>query len=180
MITSLRSFSALAATALAVAACGGDGSRAGDVPAPNAPPALSAIADQTINQDTSTPAISFGVTDDRTAAADLTVTASSSDTNLVPADGIVLVGGGATRTVTITPTEAAVGSATVTLTVTDAAGLSATRTFRVTVNAVRVAFTQYAIDTFGADESSDVRSLTGFTLDNDSEDLPDAFDQLLQ
>jgi len=179
MRTSIRSIAALAATALAVAACGG-GRRMDNAPAPNTPPTMAAIADQTINQDTSSAALGFGVNDQETAASSLTVTATSSNTGLIPDAGITLAGSGAMRTVTVTPAEAAVGSATVTLTVADSAGLSATRSFVVTVNAVNVAFTPFALDTFAAAEDSDMRSMVGFTLQNDAEDRPDAFDSLLQ
>lgn len=178
MHITFRTLAALAATALAVAACGGDGRMAAQPPAPNAPPALAAIGDQTINQDMSTAAIPFDVSDDQTAAASLTVTASSSDETLISNEGITLAGSGGSRTVMVTPAEAAVGSAMVSLTVADSAGLSATRSFRVTVNAVNVPFTPYAFDTFADPEGADARSLLGFTLNNDSDDRPDAFDPL--
>lgn len=179
MRTSIRSLAALAATALAVAACGG-GQRMNDAPAANTPPTLAAITDQAINQDTSSAAIGFGVDDRETAATNLSVVAASSNTDLIPASGMTLGGSGAMRTITVTPAEATVGSATLSLTVTDAAGLSATRSFVVTVNAVNVAFTPWTLDTFAAVEESDIRSLLGFTLQNDAEDRPDAFDSLLQ
>jgi hypothetical protein len=178
----MRSLLTLTATALAVAGCGGGGYSSSPTDPPttaDAPPTLSAIADVTINQDTPTPAIMFTVADDRTDAASLVVASSSSDPTLIPDESIVLAGGSGNRTVTITPAEAAVGSATVSLTVEDAAGLSTTRTLLVTVNAVNVAFTPWIFDTFAEGENEEARSLLGFTLNNDSEDQPDAFDSLL-
>jgi|GEM_PF-692606 Dienelactone hydrolase and related enzymes len=67
-------------------------------------------------------AISFTVGDTGTAAEDLHVYATSSNVALAPNHAIVIGGAGANRTLTITPTLSAVGSAvtaTITLTVTD-------------------------------------------------------------
>lgn len=177
MMTSLRFVLALTATALAVAGCGGggyDSSQSSD-----APPTLAAIADLTINQDLSSAAIPFTVSDDRTGAANLVVTASSSHSALIPVEAIALAGGGSNRTVTVTPVDAAFGSAMVSIKVADAAGQTTTRSFRVTVNAVNVAFTPWTFDMFTDAENADARSLRGFTLTNDSDDQPDAFDSLL-
>ena len=58
--------------------------------------------------------------DVETAAADLTVTGSSSNTALVPNANIVFGGSGANRTVTVTPAANQFGTATITVTVTDA------------------------------------------------------------
>ena len=179
MITSMRSLLTLTATALAVAGCGGGGGRDGDSQAPDAPPSLSAIADLTIPQDSSSAAVPFDVADDRTAAASLIVSVSSSDPGVVPVEGILLGGGGGNRTMTITPAEASTGTATVSVTVADAAGLSTTRAFLVTVNAVNVAFTSWTFEMYTDSETADSRSLLGFTLQNDAEDQPDAFDSLL-
>ena len=177
MTTSMRQLVALAAAALAVAGCGGGGGDSS--PSPDAPPTLSAIADLTLSQDTASAALPFTVADDRTAAASLAVTVSSSDTSLIPTEGITLAGTGTNRTLMVTPAEASAGSATVSVTVADAAGLSATRTFQVSVTAVNVAFTSWAFEMFVDAEGADSRSLLGFTLQNDAEDRPEAFDPLL-
>ena len=66
-------------------------------------PTISDIADQTIAEDAPTGALAFTVGDVETAAADLTVTGSSSNTALVPNANIVFGGSGANRTVTVTP-----------------------------------------------------------------------------
>jgi hypothetical protein len=179
MITSMRSLITLTATALAVAGCGGGGGYDDDSQEPDAPPSLSAIADLMLAQDSSSAAIPFAVADDRTAAGSLIVSASSSDPDVIPVEGIVLGGGGGNRTMTITPAEASSGTSTVSVTVADAAGLSTTRTFLVTVNAVNVAFTSWTFEMYADPETADSRSLLGFTLQNDAEDQPDAFDSLL-
>jgi hypothetical protein len=63
------------------------------------------------------------------------VTATSSNTALIPDASIGIGGSGADRTVTATPAAGQTGTATVTLTVTDGNGATSTETFTVTVNA---------------------------------------------
>ncbi len=99
----------------------------------NADPTISAIANQTINEDGNTGALAFTVAD---ADGDtVSVTGASSDTGLIPNGNIVIAGTGANRTVTVTPAAGQSGTATITLTLSDGNGGSATETFDVTVNA---------------------------------------------
>ncbi len=102
----------------------------------NASPTISAIANQSVCINTSSPAIAFTVGDAETAAASLTVTASSDNTTLVPVASIVAGGSGANRTVTITPATGQTGMATITLTVTDGNAASTNITFTFTVNSL--------------------------------------------
>lgn len=171
----------LAATALAVAACGGGGD-AGDEPAPpaNMAPTIAAISDQTIGQDTSVTGLAVGIADAETDAGALQVSATSSDPLLLPASGIVLAGSGAARTLALTPAEAVAGSATVSVTVTDPQGQSATRSFQLIVNTVLVSFTGFTNDTFAVSEDEVARSMLGFTLNNDADENDTAFAALLQ
>src|SRR5215471_16702430 len=132
--TGLRNLSALAATTLVVAACGG-GTETMNPPMPaNMAPNVSTIADQSADQDTPV-AIEFGVNDRETAAGSLAVTASVDGGALFPSDGVVLSGNDVTRTLTLTPLEAATGTANVTLRVMDADGAATTRSFAVAVKA---------------------------------------------
>lgn len=98
------------------------------------PPTISSIADLSIAQGTSSSAIGFTVNDLETAAASLTVTASSSNPTLLPNTGAALAlgGSGASRTITLTPTAGQSGTATVTVTVSDGS-LTASRSFVLTV-----------------------------------------------
>lgn len=100
-------------------------------------PTISAVADQVIQEDGATPALAFTVGDAETAPASLTVTASSSNTTLVPnsAGALTLGGSGASRTIVVTPAANRSGSATITLTVSDGSR-TATEAFLLTVNAV--------------------------------------------
>ena len=74
------------------------------VTAVNDPPTISDVANQaTARRHRRPAALAFTVGDLETAAADLTVTATSSNTALVPDANIVFGGSGANRTVTVTP-----------------------------------------------------------------------------
>lgn len=103
--------------------------------APNAAPVISAVADLATAEDTPTAAVPFTIYDAETPAAALTLTAASSDTNLVPVTGISLGGSGTNRTVTVSPATNASGSATITVTVDDGVNFTS-EPFLLTVNAV--------------------------------------------
>ena len=85
----------------------------------NNAPTISAVADQSLNEDNPTGAIAFTVGDVETAAGSLTVTGTSGNTTLVPNANVVIGGSGANRTVTVTPAANQNGTATITLTVSD-------------------------------------------------------------
>jgi hypothetical protein len=99
-------------------------------------PTISDIANQTVNEDVATAALSFTVGDAETPVGSLVVTGSSSNTALVPNGNIVFAGSGAARTVTVTPAANLSGTSTITVTVTDGDGSTATDTFVLTVNPV--------------------------------------------
>ncbi|MCF7730620.1 MAG: hypothetical protein K9N23_02990 [Akkermansiaceae bacterium] len=127
----------------------------------NTPPTISTVADQSITANTSTAVLAFTVGDNQTAAADLTVTAGSSNTTLVPNSNIVLGGSGANRTVRVTPAANQTGTATVTLTVSDGS-LTATSTFVVTVTAPPTGGAKaISINVGGFDTAHDVTGTLG-------------------
>jgi len=105
----------------------------------NNPPTISNVADQTTRRNIYTPAIPFTVGDAETAAAALVVTATSSNTTLLPDDRISFGGSGANRTVVLMPAEDQVGTATVTITVSDGAA-SASDSLVLTVTQVPVRY----------------------------------------
>lgn len=107
-----------------------------DAPGSNTPPTINDVSDQATNEDTPTGTINFTVGDTQSALTDLVVSATSSNTTLVPNANIVFGGSGANRTVTLTPTAEQSGTTTITLTVQDTGGLTASDTFVLTVNAV--------------------------------------------
>ena len=102
----------------------------------NGAPAISTIPNQFIPEDTASPAIPFTVSDPESAASSLTVTASSSNTGLIPNANVVLGGSGANRTVTLTPLPGLSGFATITVTATDPNGNATPCSFLATVAAV--------------------------------------------
>ena len=99
----------------------------------NAPPTISAIANVAVNANTATGAIAFTVSDPESPAASLTVSATSSNTTLVPNANIAIGGSGSSRTVTVTPAFNQIGTTTITVTVSDGT-LTASTTFVLTVN----------------------------------------------
>jgi len=82
-------------------------------------PTVNTVPDQAIAFETSTGPLPFIVGDDATPVSSLTVTASSSNTELVPITNIILGGAGANRTVTVTPAPGQNGSTEIELWVGD-------------------------------------------------------------
>ncbi len=108
-----------------------------DVTPVNDVPTLSSVANQAITAGNSTGDLAFTVGDVETAADSLTVTATSSNTDLVPNDpaNLVLGGSGASRTLNVVPAANASGSTTITLSVSDGADTTST-TFTVDVTEI--------------------------------------------
>lgn len=102
----------------------------------NEAPTVSAISNQTINEDGTTGLIAFTVSDPETASGTLSVTAASSNTAIIPNGNLILGGSGANRTITVSPAaDQNGGPIMITITVSD--GTNATQTtFTVTINAV--------------------------------------------
>lgn len=167
-------------TSALVAACGGGGYDGGNSPPAKQAPTITGLADQSLPQDTTTPVLQFQVSDSDSGVANLTVTAQSSDTSLIPATGLVLGGTGGSRTLQITPAAEAFGMTMITIRAVDADGLSAQAVVRVAVNGVFVSFRDTVLDVFGRDENVEQQSLRGFTFTQDADDDPAAFDNLLQ
>jgi hypothetical protein len=100
---------------------------------PDTFPSISSIPAQAIIVNSATAAIPFMVGDAETPAANLTLSASSSNPALVPTNQIVFGGTGTNRTVTVTPSSNQVGTATLTVTVSDGT-LTTGSSFVLTVN----------------------------------------------
>ncbi len=137
----------------------------------NTAPTISDIMDTSTNEDTPTAAIGFTVGDAQTAAASLTVTATSSNTTLLPNANIALGGSGAARTITLSPAADQSGTTTVTVTVSDGA-LSASDTFVLTVNAVNDAPVLAGIEAAGLtfNEDSPAIQITNSVTVSDVDD----------
>ncbi len=98
-------------------------------------PTISSIADQTINEDSSTGAINITVGDGTTGVGSLTLSKKTTNTTLVPEANITFGGSGASRTVTVTPAANQTGTAWIFVDVSDGS-LSDFAYFKVTVNNV--------------------------------------------
>jgi hypothetical protein len=96
------------------------------VTAVNDAPTISLIPNQRVEPGLPTPAIPFTIGDVETPAANLRVTATCSNSALVPPAGLMLAGSGASRTLTIRPTAEMTGSSIITVAVSD--GLLTTTT----------------------------------------------------
>jgi cyclophilin family peptidyl-prolyl cis-trans isomerase len=102
--------------------------------ASNSAPSITArVGNQSTTTGTVAGPFGFSINDAETAAESLTVTATSSNTTLLPNSSIVLGGSGRNRTITLNPAAGQNGTAQVTITVTDADGLTGTDTFTFTV-----------------------------------------------
>ncbi|HEX3248034.1 MAG TPA: choice-of-anchor Q domain-containing protein [Pyrinomonadaceae bacterium] len=107
-----------------------------DIGAYEAHPTIDDIANQSTNEDT-VKNVLFNLGDD-TGALISTVTATSSNTTLVPNNvaNLSFTGSNGSRTLQITPAAGQSGTTTITVTVTATNGRTATDTFDLTVNAV--------------------------------------------
>jgi len=101
----------------------------------NDTPTITAITDQSINEDAAVGPINFTIGDTETGASSLTLSGLSSDTTLVPNGNISFGGTGANRAVTITPAADQFGTAQITVTVSDG-DLTEDRVFNLTVSGV--------------------------------------------
>jgi uncharacterized repeat protein (TIGR01451 family) len=131
----------------------------------NSGPFISTIADQMIDEDTSTGPIPFTMDDAETPAAGLALTASSSNTNLVPETSIVFGGSDGARTVRITPAPDQSGTTVITLTVSDGMASAAT-SFLLEVLSVNDAPVLAVIPDFVLDEG-DTLTFTNVATDVD-------------
>ena len=102
-------------------------------PGTNSPPTITALPSLNIPEDSSTGPIAFAVGDVETPAANLFVTAWSSNPSLVPDARLFLGGSGSNRTLTALPAANQSGSADITLTVVDDFGSATTTIFTLTV-----------------------------------------------
>ncbi|MBT7096105.1 hypothetical protein HN937_01950, partial [Candidatus Poribacteria bacterium] len=130
----------------------------------NGTPAIGEIANQSIDEDGDTGALSFVVGDAETPVASLTVSGASDNLTLVPVANIVFGGADANRTVTVTPVANGVGSATITLTVSDGT-LTADEEFVLTVGAVDDVPTISEVANQSIDEDGDTGALS-FVVDD--------------
>ncbi len=100
---------------------------------PNEPPVVGRPVAAPVPEDGASPPLVFTVEDESTPASLLEVTATPLTPGLVAADGLVLGGAGAQRTVVVTPLPDQSGTARVRLLGRDTGGLTATNEFEVVI-----------------------------------------------
>lgn len=135
-------------------------------------PTISVIADQVTDEDVATAALAFTVGDAETPAANLVVTAVSSNPDLIPDGNIVLAGTGSDRTVRLIPADNAFGTAVITLRVSDGSQ-ETVETFQITVTPVndRPTITAIADQVTNEDVATGAIAFTIDDLETDADDL---------
>jgi hypothetical protein len=98
----------------------------------NTAPMISGLTNLTIFQDSTAGPVTFNIGDAESSAGNLALTATATNTTLLPAQNIVFGGSGANPTLTLTPASGQTGSSTVSVVVTDPGGLTATNNFTLT------------------------------------------------
>lgn len=128
----------------------------------NDAPTISTISNPTCLEDQSVSGLAFTISDPETSAADLILSATSSNAALLPTSRIYLGGSASARSVSLVPLAHQNGSSTVTITVTDGL-LSASRTFVLNVTPVNDAPTLDALPNLALPTSAptQVVNLTG-------------------
>jgi hypothetical protein len=176
MIKHARNIPVLVAAALAAAACGGGHSGGVAPPPASAPLTIGTIADMAVAQDTK---VTVPVIVTEMPASAFTVTATSSDGNLLPPGAIQVVTGGSAQQLYLTPADGAVGSAIITVTATDSKGQSVQQSFNLTFSPVYASFAALALGTFAAADTATPVPVLGKTYLDDADD-PSTFSALLQ
>ncbi len=158
-----------------LAACSGGST--GERQAVNQPPAVSAIPAMDTVANGPSQAISFSVSDENVNA--VTISVLSDRPELVPEDAIVVVGTGANRSLTITPTVDMTGDAMISVIARDTGGLSASSSFLLTVTAEQKSMQQFARDTFSSPEDDEPALINAveFSQDADNDDFADLLAQ---
>ncbi|MGC3957145.1 MAG: hypothetical protein QM813_04020 [Verrucomicrobiota bacterium] len=100
------------------------------------PQIVTNISALTINEDAGRTNLNFSIADADHALTALTITATSTNTSLVPTNGFTFTGTSSNRTVGVTALTNAFGTTEISLVVADPEGGAVTNTFLLTVNAV--------------------------------------------
>ena len=153
---------------LLVAGCSGNGSEpVDDIPA------ITAIADQNTTANEQSIAIAFTVTDEQ--LANLSISVSSDNQQVIPDSGLALGGNSSGRTLTVTPTFDVLGDAFITIIVTDLSGQSASTSFLLTVVPQEQSLQQWTRAFFLEDENDapELINAISFVQDADDDDFAD-------
>jgi gliding motility-associated-like protein len=138
----------------------------------NDSPTITPIENQTTAENTPTEPIPFTIGDAETPAADLIVSATSSNTTIVPTGGITFEGTGSERTVTVTPAAGQSGIVSITIFVSDQSAPAVSTTFTLTVSTSNDPPTITAIDAQTINEDASTPALP-FTIGDPDTALED-------
>ena len=137
---------------------------------PPTPPAISTTANQVISENTATPVLPVIMSDSLVLGNSLTLSGSSSNTNLIPNANLSFGGSGNSRTVQVTPAAYQAGVATITLVVNNnqPTNNTATNTFQVTVTTTPAGYwrEQYFGATQNAGPAADGANPAGDGINN--------------
>lgn len=161
------------------------GEQFSDVQTVGGPPSISGLTATSIAANTTTGPMAFLISDVETAAASLTVAATSDNATLVPNNpaNLTFGGSGGSRTLTVTPAASQQGTANIETVVTDGSGFTATNTFLLTVgspsissiaNQIALTNTVKSVSFWVNDAETAPGSLTVTATSSDQTVLPDA------
>lgn len=143
----------------------------------NLPPSISSVADMTVSANKTAAPILISVSDDSTAIADLNVSVSSSNQDLLPLAGVITEASVTGVSLTITPTAAMLGESVIVVTVSDDLGATTSREFLLTVEREVVSYSQFVREVFQEEANGLPRDLNSREFVNDAQD--DSFDDVL-
>jgi hypothetical protein len=135
----------------------------------NDPPILGYLPDVVIDQNGNTGPLSLVVSDRESPASELSLTARSSDSGLIPDQNITLAGSGSNRFLTITPAAGRSGSCLVEVTASDGFQ-SASQTFGITVRPPVASYATWAVAKNLDQEAA------AFTADPDHDGIPNGIE----
>ena len=157
----LRLIAISLAAGIVLGGCSGGGS-------PNRAPVVAPVMDVTISANETSAAIPITVTDDEATGA-LSVTASSSDQNVIADQGLVIMGTGGNLSLTVTPNPAVLGAATIQIRAADAEGGTGITSFTVNVVSQEVSFDAFFRSVFLDPENAEPRDVNSRTFIQDAE-----------
>ncbi|KPA13630.1 hypothetical protein MHK_006163, partial [Candidatus Magnetomorum sp. HK-1] len=138
----------------------------------NDPPAISYIKHQDTNKNTKTDPISFSINDVDHPIEELKLSASSSNSRLVPNENIIISGSNNKRTIVITPANGQSGTSEITLSVSD--GISkTTQSFNIVVDDLLLSITKYSEASIGMTFKKQL------TLTNQNKTLVESIDAIM-
>ena len=157
-----------------IVACGGGGP---EQVRRNAPPAIGAVADQSVTANQASAPIGFTISDERVAA--VTVEVTSDNQSVIPDSGLQVAGNGASRSVSITPALDQLGDAFITITATDSDGASSSQSFLIVIDPQPASMQQFTRDEFAgsADDAPALVNALSFAQDADQDDFADLLSQ---